>query len=85
MLDQNLLYGKFQAIVDSSRLGMMKPDVEIYEYAQRQAGVEAQDILFIDDRKINVLAARHFGWQALWLPPSRTRQIWSVLQEKLDL
>lgn len=56
----------FKPIVKSNIVGMVKPDFGIYEYATKKAGVLKEQILFIDDRKLNVEGARNFGWQAEW-------------------
>jgi putative hydrolase of the HAD superfamily len=42
----------------SHRLGIAKPDRAIYEHAAEGLGVEAAEVLFIDDRAVNVAAAR---------------------------
>lgn len=57
----------FDVVVDSSAIGKVKPERDIYEHAQRAAGVEAAEILLIDDRLINIVAAEACGWQGLRL------------------
>jgi epoxide hydrolase-like predicted phosphatase len=57
---------KYHAIIDSSAVGLIKPDPAIYELATERAGVKPDQILFIDDIKVNVRAAREAGWQAVW-------------------
>lgn len=54
---------KFDIVVDSSIVYLKKPDVEIFEYATQKAGVEKDEILFIDNGKENANAAKIFGWQ----------------------
>lgn len=56
----------YKTIVDSSVVGIDKPWPDIYQIAQDKAGVEPSEILFIDDRQLNVEAARQMGWQAEW-------------------
>ena len=53
----------FKVIVDSSEVGFLKPQPEIYDYAQKMANVNPQEVLLIDDRMVNVLAAQKKGWQ----------------------
>jgi putative hydrolase of the HAD superfamily len=49
----------------SGRIGLMKPDVAIFERAQDQFGLEPSQTLFIDDHAGNVAVARQQGWQAV--------------------
>jgi len=56
----------FKAIIKSSDVGFVKPEAAIFELATKQAGVRPEEILFIDDRRINVKGARAYGWQAEW-------------------
>jgi putative hydrolase of the HAD superfamily len=49
----------------SHRLGMAKPDAAIYEHAIEGLDVKAEEILFIDDREENIVAAREAGMVAL--------------------
>ena len=50
-------------IVNSSIVGTRKPWPEIYELAEKLAGVPAEEILFIDNREKNLVPARARGWQ----------------------
>ncbi len=49
----------------SFQLGMAKPDPRIYEYTLAGLGAKAEETLFIDDRGVNVEAARKLGMNAL--------------------
>jgi FMN phosphatase YigB (HAD superfamily)/DNA-binding XRE family transcriptional regulator len=55
----------YDAIIDSSEVGAIKPEARIFEIAQAQAGVPAEEILFIDDDRANVMAAQKAGWQVM--------------------
>ena len=61
----------FDDIVISSRLGMIKPDSEIFNYTLKRLEVKADEAIFIDDRLSNVAAARAIGYKkystTLWL------------------
>ncbi len=52
----------YQAIVDSSELGVGKPEQAIFAIAQDRAGVAANEILLIDDTRSNIVAAEQQGW-----------------------
>jgi FMN phosphatase YigB (HAD superfamily) len=45
----------------SAEVRLIKPDPAIYEHTLRGLGVRAGETLFVDDREINVLAARELG------------------------
>jgi FMN phosphatase YigB (HAD superfamily)/DNA-binding XRE family transcriptional regulator len=57
---------EYSAIIDSSELHTIKPEPEIYEVAAAKAGVEAGEILLIDDSRTNLMAAEKLGWHVLW-------------------
>ncbi|WP_411138039.1 HAD family hydrolase [Streptomyces sp. C10] len=48
-------------VVSSARVGVAKPDQEIYEIAAERAGVSIHRCLFVDDRLENVEAAISLG------------------------
>ncbi|MYH97344.1 MAG: HAD family phosphatase [Acidimicrobiia bacterium] len=52
----------FEAVVDSSAVGMRKPDLRIYQLALDQLGVSNPETsVFLDDFEPNVAAARQLG------------------------
>jgi HAD superfamily hydrolase (TIGR01509 family) len=55
----------FEGHVISYRTGHRKPDPRAYRALLRQAGVSADEVLFIDDREANLEAARALGIDAL--------------------
>lgn len=55
----------FDALVWSYQLGVAKPEPAIYEHTLKQLGTAAGEALFIDDKLVNVEAARELGMQAL--------------------
>jgi epoxide hydrolase-like predicted phosphatase len=65
----------FDDIVDSSEVGLRKPDPAIYLLACERLGVAPEASLFIDDHQGNVAGARAVGMHAVWcgLTPERTR------------
>jgi HAD superfamily hydrolase (TIGR01509 family) len=55
----------------SSDIGLAKPSTEFFHYASKIMG--SGEVVFVDDRGVNVDAARRFGWTAIlavddWLP-----------------
>jgi FMN phosphatase YigB (HAD superfamily) len=56
----------YTAIVDSSKVGVIKPDPKIYEIAESMAGVPASEILLVDDTRANLSPAQKAGWHVMW-------------------
>ncbi|MFN8053123.1 MAG: HAD family phosphatase [Acidimicrobiales bacterium] len=56
----------FDDVVDSSSVGMRKPDPAIYRLACERVGVDPAAAVFIDDYQGNVDGARAVGLQAVW-------------------
>jgi epoxide hydrolase-like predicted phosphatase len=56
----------FEVVVDSSRVGLRKPDPAIFELTLRRlGGIEPHQCLLVDDNLPNVEAARGLGMRAL--------------------
>jgi putative hydrolase of the HAD superfamily len=51
----------FEAMFVSAELGLIKPDPEIYRVTARELGIELEQMVFIDNKKINVDAATALG------------------------
>jgi putative hydrolase of the HAD superfamily len=49
----------------SAEVGSIKPEPAIYEHCRRGLGVAATDSLLIDDREVNILAARSMGFHGI--------------------
>lgn len=56
----------WDAVVDSSKEMVKKPDPKIYEIAEHYAQVIPPDILFIDNNQDNLQAATARGWQTFF-------------------
>jgi putative hydrolase of the HAD superfamily len=51
----------FDVIVESSRVGLRKPDPAIYRLVCDELGVEPEEAAFIDDLGVNLKPARALG------------------------
>ena len=51
----------FDVIIESSRVGVRKPDPRFYEMACQLLGIEPQEAVFLDDLGINLKPARAMG------------------------
>ena len=58
---------ELQVALASHQLGVSKPDAEAFAIARRRLAVLSEEILFFDDARPNVEAARHAGWLAEWI------------------
>lgn len=61
----------YDAIIDSSKVGAIKPEPRIYEVAQEWAECDPAEILLIDDARANLMAAERMGWNVLWFDDYR--------------
>lgn len=75
---------EYDAIVDSSQVHAIKPEQEIYNIADQKAGCPASEILFVDDSRVNVMAAGKQGWHVLWFdsyrPAESVQRVKSALE-----
>ena len=53
----------FRFIIESSKIGLRKPEKQIYTYVLKVLKVSAKEILFVDDLGINLKPARDLGFQ----------------------
>lgn len=61
VFEEQGIYIPFNPLVLSCRLGMRKPDEEIFRVGYRMAGVQAAECLFIDDVEDNLPPAQAVG------------------------
>jgi putative hydrolase of the HAD superfamily len=54
-----------EEVVDSSHVGMRKPDREIYELTCARMQVTPEETIFVDDNADNVAAARAYGMEVV--------------------
>ena len=59
----------FHAVVDSSEVGMRKPDPAIYLLTCERLGVDPNRSVFLDDNLANVQAARSLGMHSILVGP----------------
>ncbi len=56
---------EFDAVFYSGKYGIRKPEARIFEIVMKHVGVNASKIIFIDDRKENVDAAKKLGMRGI--------------------
>lgn len=82
--DSHLPNLQYDSIVDSSEVAAIKPESKIYEIAQQQADVDPQEILLIDDSRVNLMAAERLGWHVLWFDDSRPEESVERVRQALE-
>ena len=75
----------YDVIIDSSQVGAIKPEAEIYEIAATRAGVEPSEILLVDDSRTNLMAAERCGWNVLWFDDYRPDESVARIRQALEL
>lgn len=62
-INAHMNFEKFDYVFLSFEIGMKKPDKQIYEYVLDKLKVSPEDILFVDDKLVNIEAAQKCGWK----------------------
>ena len=75
---------QYDAIIDSSEVGAIKPEAAIYEIATKKAGCPASEILLVDDARTNLMAAEKHGWHVLWFDDYNTDESISRIKDALE-
>lgn len=79
--DVNGLESLMEKTYFSHEIGMKKPNKEVFEFVLSDAGILAEQTLFIDDNQDNIIAAQKVGIQTIWLRNNNLEQleIWGEL------
>jgi glucose-1-phosphatase len=68
-------YDLFERNFYSHEMGLRKPNPEIYDRALKEAGILAEETLFIDDMEANTDAARSLGIKVLHIEPGKLMEV----------
>jgi HAD superfamily hydrolase (TIGR01509 family) len=74
----------YDVIIDSSEVAAIKPESKIFEIAQQRAGVKTSEILFVDDSRVNLMAAERLDWHVLWFDDSHPEESVSRVRAALE-
>ena len=55
----------FDKLILSHKIGMRKPDKEIFDYVLKVSGLEAHEIIYIDDKKEFIDKAAEYGFNTI--------------------
>lgn len=75
----------FDVLIDSTELGIRKPDPQPYLVAIEQMGLPAQDIVFIDDNPTYVSGGEAVGLQSLLLDVRNPGEVFGDAAQRLGL
>ena len=75
----------YDAIIDSSEVGAIKPEKEIYDAAMAAAQVPPEEILLVDDSRTNLMAAEKLGWHVMWFDDFRPEESAERVRQALEL
>lgn len=75
---------EYDAIVDSSVVGAIKPEAQMYEIATKKAGCPPAEILLVDDARTNLMAAEKHGWHVLWFDDYRPEESIDRIKDALE-
>lgn len=57
----------FTKVYYSHTTGMRKPNIDIFEYVLKDAGIQADETLFIDDTEVNINTADRLGFHSFFI------------------
>ena len=63
--EQYKIWDMFEGIVISSRIQMVKPEIQIYEHLLHRHQLKPAETIFIDDMRENLAAASSMGIQTI--------------------
>ena len=64
----------WDVIINSSLVGLAKPDPEIFKLADHQTDVKGNEILFVENSPRHIQASQSFGWQTFLYDPTHPIQ-----------
>jgi len=74
----------WQVIVDSTIEMLKKPDVKLFELAEKKAGLTGDEILFIDNTVGHTEAAKVYGWNVYHYESSNHQESCQKLEQFLS-
>ena len=75
----------YAVVIDSSKVGHIKPERKIYEVAQAEAKCPPNEILLVDDSRTNIMAAERLGWHVLWFDDYRPSESVKRVRAALEI
>jgi putative hydrolase of the HAD superfamily len=85
-VEAEAVMAKFDHVIESSKVGLRKPEREFYELACKVADVEPHEVVFLDDLGINLKPAKAMGMTTIKVvsPAQAIADLEAVLGISLD-
>ncbi len=74
----------YDVIIDSSEVGVIKPEARIFEIAAERAGVKPSEILLVDDDRANIMMADQLDWKIIWCDDFHPEETVAHIRESLE-
>jgi len=78
-LSEMMDWSVFDRVFDSGETGMRKPNPEFYRHVLQEINLAPEQVVFVDDKQENVLAAESLGMKAFIFDQSTIRNIHTML------
>lgn len=75
---------QYDAIIDSSEVGSIKPEAKMYEIAAKRAGCSPEEIMLIDDSRVNLMAAERLNWHVMWFDDAQPKASAASVRQALE-
>ena len=75
----------YDAIVDSSVVKAIKPELKIFKTAESMSKAASSDLLLIDDSRANLAAADKLGWHVIWFNDTDPKDSISRIKTALEI
>jgi len=75
----------YSTIIESCKIGVVKPEDEFFRIAQEKTGVSSHEILLIDDSAVNVKKASEIGWNTIRFETLNPEDSVSVIKDALKV
>ena len=72
----------FDVVINSAFVGMRKPEERIYTYLLEQLEMSPENVLFLDDNRVNIEAARACGLEAIKV--DEPIRVWAEIERILE-
>ncbi len=77
------ILAQFDAIVDASHTGILKPDARAYQAVMDALKLPANACVFVDDQMKNIVGAQAMGMHAVWFDVMQPALFYEHVLEKL--
>ena len=75
----------YKSIVDSSVVKSLKPELKIFQIAEKMSGASGNETLLIDDSRSNLTAADKLGWHVIWFNDTDSKDSIARIKTALEL